>query len=110
MSCPSEAAAVRLPAGGENPQIHAHLIPDPQRQEIATHPGLASDHHRVFRVGLPVTAVRFGRVMDRATRDVKQPLVISRQQGNQQCRSLMVRIRRPHHLALPGLLLKKTAT
>ena len=86
------------PAGGQDPQPGADLIPGPQRLQVPAHPGLVGDHGGVFGVCLAVAAVDLGGVVDGPARDVEDVLAVADEQGDQQRRSAMVQVRRPDHL------------
>jgi hypothetical protein len=94
------ASAVRrqiVATRGGDPQVHRDLVLYCQCVQVAAHPGLVGDDVSILGIGLPVTAVGTGGVVDGAAGDVEQLLPMVDQQRDQQGGPARVEVNRPGH-------------
>ncbi|PSK54724.1 hypothetical protein B0E53_07076 [Micromonospora sp. MH33] len=85
-------------AAGEHAQLGDQIVTGSQHRQIPAHPGLIGDDPGVARVGLALTAIHPGRVVDRAAGQVPDRLVVSPQHAQQQGRLDGGQVDRPLHL------------
>ncbi len=79
-------------------QVDRDLAATTYLLQVCTHPGLVSDDPGILGVGLAVTTVGRGGVMDHPSRDVEHLLTVVGEQPDQQGRTTGTEVSSPHHL------------